>query len=103
MDAHEVYASDPKNSCSVMKLILDHSSTFINLSALMDVALQRKGSFLPCSKCFGWKAKPDPRCRYGCDKWMTFPPTKASPTTDPVSEPTIEPEQTEAQLEDGTP
>ena len=33
------------------------------------------GSFLPCHRCFGWGVSPehtDPRCRYGCDRNMTF-------------------------------
>lgn len=47
----------------------------------------RKGSYLDCKKCFGHgKMKhPDPRCKYGCGRWMTYPTvsqaaTKVKPT-----------------------
>jgi len=35
-----------------------------------------KGSYLDCKDCFGHGNKPhrDPRCKYGCGRFMTFPP-----------------------------
>jgi len=43
----------------------------------------RAGSYLPCEKCFGHgHAKhPDPRCKYGCGRWMTYPKTEIRPAT----------------------
>jgi len=37
----------------------------------------RRGSFLDCKKCFGhgFAPSPDPRCKFGCGRWMTWPLT----------------------------
>ena len=72
---------------------------------------RKTASFLPCKKCFGWgkMVTPDPRCRYGCDKNMTYPATRPTPTTqfntepivtsEPFTEPSEQPEQLEEQEE----
>lgn len=46
----------------------------------------RRGSYVDCKDCFGHgKMKtPDPRCKYGCGRWMTWPTTpktKVRPAT----------------------
>ena len=53
----------------------------------------RNGSFLDCKECYGHGLNPsaDPRCKYGCGRFMTYPPymtrrVKSTTTDIPVTD-----------------